>query len=163
DGVDVLLFRTTDALKAYRPTRAVATQVANGGSLAYVKFLSWRGHVTPPPPPPPEPGRISAAGAAPRGGPEDPLPRSRRPASRARGPRPPTDAAPPPRRPRGRGRRAARRAPPPGGGGGGPARLSRARRARSPPAPPHRVRGGRLGGGRPPPGRPRGRRRGDAE
>src|SRR4029079_16721848 len=30
DGVTVLLFRTTDAIAAYRPARSVATQVANG-------------------------------------------------------------------------------------------------------------------------------------
>ena len=61
DGVDVLLFRTTDALAGYRPTRAVGTQVANGGALPYGKFLSWRGSVTLEPPRRPEPERISAS------------------------------------------------------------------------------------------------------
>ena len=61
DGVDVLLFRTTSALAAYRPARAVATQIANGGALSYGKFLSWRGNVTLEPPRRPEPERISAS------------------------------------------------------------------------------------------------------
>jgi len=61
DGVDVLLFRTTDALSSYRPVRAVGTQVANGGALPYGKFLSWRGSVTLEPPRRPEPERISAS------------------------------------------------------------------------------------------------------
>jgi len=61
DGVDVLLFRTTDALSSYRPVRAVGTQVANGGALPYGKFLSWRGSVTLEPPRRPEPDRISAS------------------------------------------------------------------------------------------------------
>ena len=61
DGVDVLLFRTTSAIAAYRPARAVATQIANGGALSYGKFLSWRGNVTLEPPRRPEPERISAS------------------------------------------------------------------------------------------------------
>ena len=61
DGVDVLLFRTTDALSSFRPARAVGTQVANGGALPYGKFLSWRGSVTLEPPRRPEPERISAS------------------------------------------------------------------------------------------------------
>jgi 3-hydroxy-3-methylglutaryl CoA synthase/uncharacterized OB-fold protein len=61
DGVDVLLFRTTDALSSYRPARAVGAQVANGGALPYGKFLSWRGGVTLEPPRRPEPERISAS------------------------------------------------------------------------------------------------------
>jgi len=61
DGAEVLLFRTTDALAGYRPTRAVATQIANGAPLAYGKFLSWRGNVTLEPPRRPEPERISAS------------------------------------------------------------------------------------------------------
>jgi hydroxymethylglutaryl-CoA synthase len=61
DGVDVLLFRTTDAVASYRPTRSVATQVANGAPLAYGKFLSWRGNVSLEPPRRPEPDRISAS------------------------------------------------------------------------------------------------------
>lgn len=61
DGVDVLLFRTTDAVASYRPARSVATQIANGAPLAYGKFLSWRGNVSLEPPRRPEPDRISAS------------------------------------------------------------------------------------------------------
>jgi hydroxymethylglutaryl-CoA synthase len=61
DGVDVLLFRTTDAVASYRPARSVATQVTNGAPLAYGKFLSWRGIVSLEPPRRPEPDRISAS------------------------------------------------------------------------------------------------------
>jgi uncharacterized OB-fold protein len=61
DGVDVLLFRTTAAIAQYQPARTVAAQIANGGPLAYGKFLSWRGVVTVEPPRRPEPDRISAS------------------------------------------------------------------------------------------------------
>ena len=61
DGVEVLLFRTTDAVAAYRPARAVAGQIARGASLSYGKFLSWKGSVTVEPPRRPEPDRISAS------------------------------------------------------------------------------------------------------
>ena len=61
DGVDVLLFKATDALSSYQPARPIADQVSAGGELAYGKFLSWRGVVTVDPPRRPEPGRISAA------------------------------------------------------------------------------------------------------
>jgi hydroxymethylglutaryl-CoA synthase len=61
DGVDVALFRTTAAVASYRPTRPVATQIANGGTLSYGKFLSWRENVTLEPPRRPEPERISAS------------------------------------------------------------------------------------------------------
>jgi uncharacterized OB-fold protein len=61
DGVDVLLFRTTDAIASYRPARTIATQLANGGPLSYGKYLSWKGAVTLEPPRRPEPDRISAS------------------------------------------------------------------------------------------------------
>ena len=61
DGADVLLFRATPAIASYRAARSVTTQVANGGSLSYGKFLSWRGTVTLEPPRRPEPDRISAS------------------------------------------------------------------------------------------------------
>ena len=50
DGADVLLFRTTDALAAYRPARPIGAQVEAGADLPYGKFLSWRGMVTVEPP-----------------------------------------------------------------------------------------------------------------
>jgi hydroxymethylglutaryl-CoA synthase len=61
DGVDVLLFRTTDAIAAYTPSRPLASQIANGAPLPYGKFLSWRNVVTVEPPRRPEPERISAS------------------------------------------------------------------------------------------------------
>jgi 3-hydroxy-3-methylglutaryl CoA synthase/uncharacterized OB-fold protein len=61
DGVDVLVFRTTDALPSYTPARPVAAQVATGGDLPYGKFLAWRDAVTLEPPRRPEPDRISAS------------------------------------------------------------------------------------------------------
>ncbi len=61
DGAEVLLFRTTPAVASFRPTRSVATQIANGGPVSYGKFLSWRGNVTLEPPRRPEPERISAS------------------------------------------------------------------------------------------------------
>ena len=64
DGADVLLFRATDALGAYRPARTIVEQVAAGGPLPYGKFLAWRGMLPVEPPRRPEPGRISAVVAA---------------------------------------------------------------------------------------------------
>ena len=63
DGADVLLFRVTDAITAYRAARTVAEQIDTGGSLPYGKFLSWRGMVTVEPPRRPEPARVSASAA----------------------------------------------------------------------------------------------------
>jgi hydroxymethylglutaryl-CoA synthase len=61
DGVDVLLFRATPELAAFRPARSVATQIASGAPLPYGKFLAWRDAVTLEPPRRPEPDRISAS------------------------------------------------------------------------------------------------------
>ncbi len=64
DGVDVLIFRATDAIAAWNPTRTVDAQVAGGNpNLPYAKFLSWRGQVTVEPPRRPEPARMSASAA----------------------------------------------------------------------------------------------------
>jgi len=64
DGADVLLFRTSDALASYRPTRTIADQVASGAALPYGKFLAWRGMLPVEPPRRPEPQRVSATAAA---------------------------------------------------------------------------------------------------
>ncbi|HEY8526729.1 MAG TPA: OB-fold domain-containing protein [Acidimicrobiales bacterium] len=64
DGADVLLFRTTDALAAYRPARPVADQIAGGGPVPYGKALAWRGFLPVEPPRRPEPARPSASAAA---------------------------------------------------------------------------------------------------
>ncbi|MCU0269643.1 MAG: OB-fold domain-containing protein [Acidimicrobiales bacterium] len=65
DGVDVLVFRTTEALAAHRSLRTLEAQVAAGrDDLPYLKFLSWKGMVTLQPPNRPEPNRASASAAA---------------------------------------------------------------------------------------------------
>jgi hydroxymethylglutaryl-CoA synthase len=61
DGVDVLVFRATDAIASYAPARPVATQIEHGAAVPYGRFLSWRRVVTVDPPRRPEPERISAA------------------------------------------------------------------------------------------------------
>lgn len=64
DGVDVLVFRTTDAIAAWQPARPVAAQIATGDHhLPYAKFLSWRQMITVEPPRRPEPARMSASAA----------------------------------------------------------------------------------------------------
>jgi hydroxymethylglutaryl-CoA synthase len=64
DGVDVMVFRATDAIADARDTRTVAAQVARGGAVSYAKYLSWRGLLTIEPPRRPEPARVSASAAA---------------------------------------------------------------------------------------------------
>lgn len=63
DGVDVLLFRTTEAIASYTPARSVASQLASGAPVEYATFLSWRGMVAVEPPNRPLPNRPSAAAA----------------------------------------------------------------------------------------------------
>ena len=55
DGVDVVLFRTTDAITSYAPARTVASQIENAADLPYTKYLNWRGAVTVEPPAVPSP------------------------------------------------------------------------------------------------------------
>jgi hydroxymethylglutaryl-CoA synthase len=64
DGADVLLFRATDAIARYRPTRSLAVQLASGGSVSYGKFLAWKGVLPVEPPRRAEPQRVSATAAA---------------------------------------------------------------------------------------------------
>ena len=63
DGADVLLFRTTDALAAYRPARPVATQVERRRRSPTASSSRGAGMVTVEPPRRPEPDRISASAA----------------------------------------------------------------------------------------------------
>ena len=63
DGADVQLFRTTDAIAAWRPATPVTTQVTTGAEVGYGKFLSWRGMTTVEPPRRPEPSRVSSTAA----------------------------------------------------------------------------------------------------
>ena len=64
DGVDVLVFRTTDAIASFTPARSVADQIARGATVSYGKYLSWRGMVDVEPPNRPTPNRPSSAAAA---------------------------------------------------------------------------------------------------
>ena len=61
DGVDVRLWRTTDAIEAYRERRAVPTVreqiAATRTDLDYARFLTWRGFLHREPPRRPEPDR----------------------------------------------------------------------------------------------------------
>jgi 3-hydroxy-3-methylglutaryl CoA synthase/uncharacterized OB-fold protein len=64
DGADVFLFRVTDAVAARSDGPSVADQVAGGdATLAYAKYLSWRGVLPVQPPNRPEPARMSASAA----------------------------------------------------------------------------------------------------
>ena len=63
DGVEVLIFRTTDALADGRPSPAVAAQIAARADLAYPTYLAWRGLLEVQPPNRPEPNRPSASAA----------------------------------------------------------------------------------------------------
>ncbi|MBS2554550.1 hydroxymethylglutaryl-CoA synthase family protein, partial [Catenulispora sp. NL8] len=64
DGADAFLWRTTDALTAYRPARPVADQLTQSGSVTYGRYLAWRGFLPVEPPRRPEPARTSASAAA---------------------------------------------------------------------------------------------------
>jgi 3-hydroxy-3-methylglutaryl CoA synthase/uncharacterized OB-fold protein len=61
DGADCFVFRATDAIKAWMPTRTVEAQIGASGQVPYGKFLAWRGTVKLDPPRRPEPYRISAS------------------------------------------------------------------------------------------------------
>ncbi len=66
DGVDVFIFRCTESIGggAAFGTPTVADQVASGDdSLAYAKYLSWRGVLPTQPPNRPGPARMSASAA----------------------------------------------------------------------------------------------------
>ncbi|HXY93578.1 MAG TPA: OB-fold domain-containing protein [Acidimicrobiia bacterium] len=64
DGADVLLFRATEAIAAYRPARSLSTQLTAGGPVSYGKFLAWKGVLPVEPPRRAEPQRVSATAAA---------------------------------------------------------------------------------------------------
>ena len=61
DGAEVLLFQTTGALAAGRPSRSVAAQIADRVDVAYPTYLSWRGLLEVEPPNRPAPNRPSAS------------------------------------------------------------------------------------------------------
>ncbi len=64
DGVDVLLFRTTDAVASFSPAKSVADQIGRGAPVPYGKFLTWRNMVDVEPPNRPMPNRPSSSAAA---------------------------------------------------------------------------------------------------
>jgi len=64
DGVDVLVFRTTDAIASFTPAKTVADQIGRGAPITYGRYLSWRGMVDVEPPNRPMPNRPSSSAAA---------------------------------------------------------------------------------------------------
>ncbi len=65
DGVEVLLFRATDAVTSLGSLPDnVEHQIADAGEVTYAKFLTWRGHLEVEPPNRPPPARVSASAAA---------------------------------------------------------------------------------------------------
>jgi 3-hydroxy-3-methylglutaryl CoA synthase/uncharacterized OB-fold protein len=64
DGADAHLWRTTEALAAYRNAERVADQLTRTGPLSYGRYLAWRGYLPVEPPRRPEPARTSASAAA---------------------------------------------------------------------------------------------------
>jgi hydroxymethylglutaryl-CoA synthase len=64
DGVDALLFRTTDAIASFSPAKPVADQIARSAPVPYGKFLTWRNMVEVEPPNRPTPNRPSSSAAA---------------------------------------------------------------------------------------------------
>jgi 3-hydroxy-3-methylglutaryl CoA synthase/uncharacterized OB-fold protein len=64
DGVDVLLFRTTDAITSFSPAKSVVDQIGRSATVPYGRFLSWRNMVDIEPPNRPMPNRPSSSAAA---------------------------------------------------------------------------------------------------
>lgn len=60
DGADLLLFRTTDAIAAYRPASTVAEQIASSRPVSYASFLTWRNFLVREGPRRPDPDRPGA-------------------------------------------------------------------------------------------------------
>ena len=63
DGADAAVFRTTEALSGWQPSRPVVDQVAGGAPIPYGTYLRWRGVLPFEPPRRPEPARPSASAA----------------------------------------------------------------------------------------------------
>jgi hydroxymethylglutaryl-CoA synthase len=61
DGADAFVFRATDAINGYVPSRPVASQILSGSQVAYGRYLVWRGLLAVEPPRRPEPSRPSAS------------------------------------------------------------------------------------------------------
>ena len=63
DGVEAVVLRVTEAIADHRPAAPIASQIAQGGSLSYGRFLAWRNMVTVEPPNRPAPARPSSSAA----------------------------------------------------------------------------------------------------
>lgn len=64
DGVDILVFRTTDTIASHTASRPLSAQIAAKGKVSYGKFLNWRGQLQVQPPNRLEPERPSMSAAA---------------------------------------------------------------------------------------------------
>ena len=64
DGVDIIVFRTTDAIASHAASRPLSAQIAAKGKVSYGKFLNWRGQLQVQPPNRLEPERPSMSAAA---------------------------------------------------------------------------------------------------
>ena len=64
DGVDILVFRATDAIASHAVSRPLSAQITAGGKVSYGKFLNWRGQLQVQPPNRLEPERPSMSAAA---------------------------------------------------------------------------------------------------
>jgi 3-hydroxy-3-methylglutaryl CoA synthase len=61
DGATVMLFRTTDAVRRFKPHGTVKEQIASGkAGLTYPNYLTWRGMLNREPPRRPDPDRPAA-------------------------------------------------------------------------------------------------------
>jgi hydroxymethylglutaryl-CoA synthase len=61
DGADAFVFRASDAITGYLPSRPVASQILSGAPVEYGRYLMWRGLLPVEPPRRPEPSRPSAS------------------------------------------------------------------------------------------------------
>jgi hydroxymethylglutaryl-CoA synthase len=64
DGVDILVFRTTDALTEFHSSTPGLTDLGATAPLSYGTYLAWRGMLPVQPPNRPEPARVSASASA---------------------------------------------------------------------------------------------------
>ena len=64
DGVDIPVFRTTEAIASHVASSPLSAQIAAGGKVSYGKFLNWRGQLQVQPPNRMEPERPSMSAAA---------------------------------------------------------------------------------------------------
>ena len=63
DGADAMVFRATEAIASFQPSRTVDAQTEGGAPVTYGKFLAWRKMLPLEPPRRPEPLRPSSSAA----------------------------------------------------------------------------------------------------